>query len=61
MRDVEKLRPGLLPGNQQPKMNTKLVGSRSLEEYLEKRVILPFPYVSLRILILNNIVLKRFF
>lgn len=40
MCDVEKLRPGLLPGNQQPKMNTKLVGSRSLEEYLEKRVFL---------------------
>ena len=31
------------------------------EELFEKRVILPFPYVSLRILILNNIVLKRFF
>lgn len=40
MCDVEKLRPGLLPGNQQPKMNTKLVGCQSLEEYLEKRVFL---------------------
>ena len=39
MCDAEKLRPGLLPGNQQPKMNT-LVGCRSLEEYLEKRVFL---------------------
>ena len=40
MCDVEKLKPGLLPGNQQPKMNTKLVSCQSLEEYLEKRVFL---------------------
>lgn len=40
MHDVEKFKPGLSSGNQQPKMNTRLVRFLMLKEHLMERVFL---------------------